>query len=96
MEFHGVEQMRWLPFIINIALIMHALILRTLIHCQVDVFTIREFSARFTWLAILIFIVSGVIGVLLRRLGNMAASTIITSVVGILLWCLWYGKFITI
>lgn len=87
--------MKWMPFALSSLLVLYALLLRMLIYFQKDVFALREWTTRYSWAVLLVFLILGVVGVLLRRHRLPCVLTVLMAIGGALLWYVWFSTFQT-
>ena len=93
MELYGVESMRFAAVIVNILLIALALGMRFALHFSLNINTLRDLVARFTWLILLSFLATLVIGIMIFRWKQLCIATITTALIGAALYVAWFSVF---
>lgn len=83
-----------LTLILNSILLLGLIILRFLIFVKIDVYSLRIILTNYTWLIILVFVSSTVIGMVFRKFFNNFQYTLLTSIVGIVASYLYYDIFL--
>ena len=92
--------MKYMPISINILLIIYASCLRLCIYFIwdvnkiVNVYDWSSFTVKFIWYVLGIMVASGISGMLLYKHKIIMLTTIASSVIGIIMWVLWYDTFL--
>jgi hypothetical protein len=89
-----VEQLKYIPFSVNVVIIVYNLIFRIFTLFNMEIYSLRLFNLQYAWVLIFLMVTSFIAVLIFKRKFVLRTATMITSVLGIFLTVYFYDFFL--